>query len=379
MASRHAGAGHRFAELQSLRAILALWVLAAHLVEEFGVPLPNHDVFRRVIFNGGLAVDGFIILSGFVIAWSLIERPRPYRLFLLDRAVRLLPVLWFSLAVSLLVLAVASHQGAERFAALPLARYVSQVGDALWLHILLHMTMLHGLVPDQVLANSALAILPPAWSISLEWQFYLVAPALLAWIGMGGRLRAGRLLLLILATTVLAWVVWKTLSFGNKAAFLPLRLGWFLFGAACAVGWKGIGEAGGDTRALLLVVIAAAVPFFRSEALLPILLWAVTLWAASGEATGFVGAGFRMRWLQAIGEASYSLYLVQLPMIWLTLVVAATLGITIADAIPVLVVSAVGVTAAGTAASYAFIEKPALRWWERARSGRRGVHHQAAE
>ena len=46
-------------------------------------------------------------------------------------------------------------------------------------HGLLHVLLLQGLTPDSWLPFSSSALLGPAWSLSLEWQFYLVAPLLI--------------------------------------------------------------------------------------------------------------------------------------------------------------------------------------------------------
>ena len=42
-----------------------------------------------------------------------------------------------------------------------------------------HIFLLQGLIPNNVLSESEYMFLGPAWSLSLEWQFYLVAPLLL--------------------------------------------------------------------------------------------------------------------------------------------------------------------------------------------------------
>jgi len=43
-------------------------------------------------------------------------------------------------------------------------------------HLLAHLTLLHGALPHNILPASEYMFLAPAWSLSLEWQFYLIAP-----------------------------------------------------------------------------------------------------------------------------------------------------------------------------------------------------------
>ena len=62
--------------LTSLRGVLALWVLVLHMAAGFelqGFSIARHysAYVAQFAFSGGLAVDGFFILSGFIL--SLID------------------------------------------------------------------------------------------------------------------------------------------------------------------------------------------------------------------------------------------------------------------------------------------------------------------
>ena len=49
-----------------------------------------------------------------------------------------------------------------------------------WAHLLAHISMLHGMLSYNLLPGAPFVYLPPAWSLSLEWQFYLLAPFAIA-------------------------------------------------------------------------------------------------------------------------------------------------------------------------------------------------------
>jgi peptidoglycan/LPS O-acetylase OafA/YrhL len=125
-----------------------------------------------------------MIVSGFVIAHLLITRPEPYSVYLRRRVFRLFPIYLVCLALALLLepAQLALHSApwvsqAERWH----AGFYEQ-SQHFGTHLALHLTLLHGMVPDTVLPFAAWTILGPAWSLSLEWQFYLLAPAIVSCI-----------------------------------------------------------------------------------------------------------------------------------------------------------------------------------------------------
>jgi peptidoglycan/LPS O-acetylase OafA/YrhL len=177
----------RIKEFEGLRGVLAWWVVIFHLylwarVERGAVP----QVIERMTLFGWVSVDLFIILSGFVITLLIETQREGYGPFIVRRFFRLAPVYYILIAFG----------AVEAWAR-------GSLGGRLREHILVHLTILHGLVPDEILEGSANALCHPAWSISVEWQFYLIAPLVLAFI-RGAPARALGLLLGCMAlTTVL--------------------------------------------------------------------------------------------------------------------------------------------------------------------------------
>jgi peptidoglycan/LPS O-acetylase OafA/YrhL len=119
---------------------------------------------------GYVGVHLFLVLSGFCLTHSLIGRARKgrspsLRHYVRDRWRRIAPPYYAAMAVYVLVVYLQRQNGMEPFHPEPID------GRQLWLHL----TFLHGLRPDTLMA-----INPPFWSLSLEFQFYLTLPLLFA-------------------------------------------------------------------------------------------------------------------------------------------------------------------------------------------------------
>jgi peptidoglycan/LPS O-acetylase OafA/YrhL len=93
----------------------------------------------------------------------------------------------------------------------------------------LHLLMLHGAVPDVLVKDAPEAFLIPAWSISLEWQFYLVAPLVYAWAVSAKPYRRLGLCALCVLLVLAARHVVPAVEYG---AALPFQVKLFFLGAA---------------------------------------------------------------------------------------------------------------------------------------------------
>lgn len=175
---------HHFAPIEGLRGYLALWVAIGHGLQTAGyLALPGP---LKYLMAGEQAVFVFVILSGFVITNLLLQEPVGYMPYLVRRFFRLFPAFVVACAAGYAVMGLWAdvaqhtvyHQDATRYTA-RILDIVRETREHTGVHALWHASMLHGLVPEQWLPVAPMTFLPAAWSISLEWQFYLLAPLVL--------------------------------------------------------------------------------------------------------------------------------------------------------------------------------------------------------
>jgi peptidoglycan/LPS O-acetylase OafA/YrhL len=177
-----------------LRILLAISVIVAH----------NGPIFGLGIVGGQVAVKAFYIISGFYMSLILNEKyvgnEGSYGLFLSNRLLRLFPIYWIVLALTVVAsLAVGHASNGEYWLALkPYFRYHQDMG---WTSIaFLVFTNLFLLGQDIVMFLGLdlhtghlfftrdfwhtspylykFLLLPQAWTIGVEITFYLVAPFL---------------------------------------------------------------------------------------------------------------------------------------------------------------------------------------------------------
>lgn len=325
----------KLTSVESLRGWMAWWVVLGHAIHVSG----THAWFERypfkLILSGGWAVNTFMIISGFVITHLLLQRRESYGLYAFRRGWRLLPLM-----VCMIFVAICVRQLYEyAYIVNPWAFEPEMRADRLaeesanWApHLLAHLTMLHGLIPEELLPYASSTFLAPAWSISLEWQFYLIAPFLLT--ALSGRPTALKLggigILLVLSALATTGLIgtWRYES------FLPRPIVFFFGGMTLRLIFRSIETRGPLPWLAIAATAAGAVVYaiYGADPLHYVAFQFAVIGAICGlfflmaaEEAGLVTIQNRawqgLCWLLArnpliiaVGSASYSTYLCHVPL-----------------------------------------------------------------
>jgi peptidoglycan/LPS O-acetylase OafA/YrhL len=218
----------RFSAIEGLRGILAWAVVFSHLTYISAFNLKGVSSVLRWV--GLPAVLVFIIISGFVITHTILEKQEHYLPYLVRRFFRIFPLFAVMCLVGFFTSELlASALADPGFGDPTFAKVVNEVAlsDQAFLstHILAHLFMVHGAIPNILLPHSEYAFNMPGWSISLEWQFYLVAPMVVLC------LTSKRWMIpLIVSVLLIDLVAAKTGQSTTQPGALPYASGWFAIG-----------------------------------------------------------------------------------------------------------------------------------------------------
>jgi peptidoglycan/LPS O-acetylase OafA/YrhL len=175
--------------LDGIRFLLALWVACGHF---FIIVGGSHTVdiplFSKVLSNPIIAVDGFMMITGFLMAYHyfLREAKEPVTefatgmKFVIRRLFRLYPVYFIAIICATFLVSQIYINREE------ILIYFTGHSQTIWggeskheaptlIGVVSHLLFAHGLIPGQ---DST--ILSVAWSLSLEMQFYVLFPILFA-------------------------------------------------------------------------------------------------------------------------------------------------------------------------------------------------------
>ncbi|HYC56492.1 MAG TPA: acyltransferase [Candidatus Binatia bacterium] len=349
-------------ELDGLRGIAATMVLLFHCLSAVAATAEVQSwlltSWPAAIANGGSAVVLFFVLSGYVLSGSFARDTSAMGAagFLTRRVLRLYPAYLLALAAACL-------------AAMLTSRLDHGLGESAWARAHAEQQLgLGQILRSALVPGEAYGMIPVGWTLRLELVYSLLFP-LLAWFAR--RFDAGVIVIVIAAAATL-FVTPDRLA--NYA--MPFSVGMAMHAYRDRLA---LDEWSPALRAAVLVLAIAAF------ALPPTHLWPLSRFAGMGLATAAsatlmllaalspLRSALRSRPLAALGEASYSLYLLHVPVVLL----AAPVMLGDAPAIEThsavlrwLALAAVvmPVTWAIAALSYRYVERPAMdagRAWSR--------------
>ena len=358
----------KVSSIEGLRGILALWVVFGHTLASAGLGQNWRGPFKVLAF-GGHAVDVFIIVSGFVIFYLLDSARESYGRFMWRRFLRLYPVYLICLIASALLLPLDAE--VYRHAPWPHPMNVNRIAIAeaslafLPQHLLAHLTMAHGLIPDSILKFANYGILGQAWSLSLEWQFYAIAPVLFLAINNGEK-------------TTLIIILFVSLTYfliaGNEG-FLPRHIPMFTLGVTSFLVWR---RGPIEGWPLLMPAGVALAYLVTGEP-------AVTIWTTvflsflspRSLGAGIVRGFFESRPMQLLGHLSYSIYLTHSVVLLLSMALFERAGAQIIGQWPyfflLLSMTCVGTLVSSTVL-YKLVEVPCIEIGRRRRAYAQNPH-----
>ena len=286
-----ATAGDRLERLQILRGVAVAMVVAFHATSNY---LRADSALLAHGYSGLLAsgVDIFFVISGFVIHYATRRAYGPDVTidFLKKRVARIVPLYWL---VTTLVIAIGL------FAPSLLRSYVFSLD---------HAVASFAFIPWPRPDGGVFPPLVPGWSLNFEMMFYAIYAALMT---TGRRDLALPLLALVFGAGFLA-VHWLGLDpalfiFGNVIVFE------FLAGVALADLW--LARGGHFTRWTGAICLALALPLIACALVDNDLRWPAQIAGFGLLVAGVLTVGVRPwpaagRLMTALGDASYSIYLI---------------------------------------------------------------------
>lgn len=299
-------------DLDGLRGVAIIFTIFLHYVSRSGYfpylgPKPV-ALFLDSFWSG---VDIFFVLSGFLIGGIILDDGRAdnfFRVFYLRRALRILPVAFLAIAFCYLVIPFIDLT-ALRHAQVPAYAYLLFINN-FW--------TANGL--------NAYPPLGPMWSLAIEEQFYLIAPAFI--LSVNARARNLTLLAIVSTSPVLRLC---HLHF-SPWDFTLFRLDGFSAGMLVAVSLRNARFADFAARRRMTInvsvigAVIAALIFSSTPGLSLRERIAVGISLNSLSAAGVIlflyvnpksllSRALSRPWLVAMGRLSYFLYLMHLPIL----------------------------------------------------------------
>ena len=281
--------------LDGLRGIAALMVVLSHVASMTWTPFADARtplVWEYALWHlGAPAVDLFFVLSGFVVARSLMRHRQDYAPFILSRAIRLYPIAWAG------VLAGLALRNLHPAIPLGMSAGIADLNRAMMPSDVLGFATLSLPIPHANLLN------PPLWSLVYEIQAAAAMPllAMAAW-------RWPR------ATAPMVVAALCVVALASNLAY-PLLFSGFAIGAALAALEARIPRA---PRPAAVLALGLAILMVRHGLATDDPLLRPVCAAGAGLVVLAVRQGAGRRWLSGraprrLGRISYPIYAVHWP------------------------------------------------------------------
>lgn len=343
-------------ELEGLRGVMALWVVAGHSL----LALPG--AHGRLIQSLGniFAVDVFIILSGFVIFFMLSETRDNYIVYLIKRFFRIFPIYLLVLVISIATLAWFRDillQAAPGESTLSRVQLIDAAAYRFPFQLLAHATLLQGVIPVHWIPFSSYTFVGQAWSVSVEWQFYLIAPLLFAWIARSESMPA-KIGMVILVLAIGGWTVM------TDDGFLGRHCAMFILGFLSLYFYRDLAHQLSTPTIIasgLLLTLASALIVPRYA--VPIAIWCVTFASVIVHTrqplrSNPVATLLNLKVTAFIGRISYSIYMTHMLIVMLLLKVFTHIPMPLPVRYVVFPLTVMAVTILVSTVTYNVVEMP---------------------
>ncbi|MFF7706743.1 acyltransferase family protein [Pseudomonas sp. NPDC007930] len=272
--------------IQALRALAAWTVVCHHFMQIFFDFHPQGPIGEFFSTRGQVGVDLFFVISGLVIYLSTHDKPQPPRRFLLNRALRIVPAYWFYTALMGLLLISAGA-------------YMPH-GEVSWPTFLLSLLFIPAENPGGYGLYPTLNV---GWTLNYEMFFYLVFSLVFL---VPRRFRP------LLVAGVLFVIVEGVTHWGGLSRFYANNIVYeFVLGIGLGVAWRRGWVRSGRYWPLALIVLGA-VTIYRLEPNNRLLDWGLPCALIVLGCLALEPWFQHSRWLKALGDRSYSVYLVHL-------------------------------------------------------------------
>ena len=147
---------NKILEFEFLRGIAAFYVFFHHTLFQFNI-IEKNSLLGKLFSFGQEAVMLFFLLSGYVIALSLIKKDYSFSEYFKHRFLRIYPILLFVMIVSIILKFLNNDLNIDFYSFIINLLMLQDIGS-----------LKPGTFAEPFLGNS------PLWSLTYEWWFYMI-------------------------------------------------------------------------------------------------------------------------------------------------------------------------------------------------------------